>query len=182
MSYGGNLGPAVTLSTNGVSYGVADGTVASIQPSGDVTGVADTAALIAAHANLPVYGGQITLGAGQFYLVPNQVIFTKPVKLVGQGSNDAYPWYGSPVGSGNNAITTINCNYTTGTAVTFLGNSSQCEEVHFSNSTTATSAIAILMNGSSGFKLCHNSMFGFFTQIQLPCVAGSVMEFPSSAK
>lgn len=94
----------------------------SILDYGDVLGTDASAALTAAHDDLPAAGGEIFFPKGAYSLSTNHV-FTKPIALIGEGC--------SPVNNGNAPTKIEKAPGVSGAVIEFQGLGSRCEGIGF---------------------------------------------------
>lgn len=141
---------------------------AMIQPTG--VAATDTAAIQAAHDNLPSSGGDIRLAPGVFTVTQGGVNFTKSnVRLCGSGSG------GSPTSTAGGytdagGITTIQCDSTTGNAIASSGNACIFQDFHIVNThvadPTSGAGIAITGGGASN-RYINVTVNGFYNCIDV---------------
>lgn len=118
----------------------------------------NAAAIMAAHDALPAGGGHLTLPAGTFDVAIGAVLFTKPVKLEGQGRGNH---------KGENGATTLVTDSATGDLITFIAGGCSVSHIALRNTHALPTAGAGLKFGSTtiqanGFSCENVSVHGFY--------------------
>lgn len=135
-----------------------------LAPSGDTTGIADLAHMIAAIAALPSTGGQLELGAGVFY-INAELPIAKCIDVCGAGGGIA----GAANASTSVGPTTINC--LSATANGFNVTAHGCSFRNFSlvntNAGTPSAGAGILATSFNGGLVDRVTIVGFYNNLDL---------------
>lgn len=156
--------------TGGIDISV-NGWNAMIGPSGDVTGVSDRLNLQNAYDALPVFGGEITLSRGVFYL-DSEVVFAKPIRLTGAGGGLA----GDAGTADPLAPTTIKVISGTSNGIKITSSGCTLRDFALINTsvTTPTSGAGVLNTSCNTATIDAITVLGFWNNLDLGGVYYSV--------